>query len=83
MNVLTKFEAAMRGYRSISAPIDANKAPQIFRSMQASLSNCDSCWISLGNNRFEAARKASEIVEIDADSGDEIKTKRNCRRKIQ
>jgi hypothetical protein len=62
LRVLSRAEAVAQGYRRISMPVNRKSESAVFEAMDQGLSTCDAAWIDIGRGRFEAARRASEIV---------------------
>jgi hypothetical protein len=66
LRVISAETAAREGYRPITVPINPKTEPHIFSSIQSGLKGANAVWVSdpMGK-RFTAARKASELIEVN------------------
>jgi len=61
MRIITPAIARLEGYVEISVPISRKREPEIFESMEATLTGTDAVWLDHGNGTFSAARRRSEL----------------------
>ena len=62
LRIITPQAARLEGYVEISVPISRKREPEIFTSMEATLTGTDAVWLDYGNGTFSAARRKSELV---------------------
>jgi hypothetical protein len=65
MKTLSLSDAARAGFVSITRPINRAREAFICESIETSLSTCDACFIDVGNNSVEAARRATDLKKLD------------------
>jgi hypothetical protein len=61
MRIITPAIARLEGYVEISVPISRKREPEIFESMEATLTGTDAVWLDHGNGNYSAARRRSEL----------------------
>jgi hypothetical protein len=57
--------AKREGYRPITNEVCPRLETAIFLSIQSTLQSCDAVWIECAKGRFMAARKASDLLEVE------------------
>jgi hypothetical protein len=61
LRIITPQAASLEGYVEISVPISKKLEPEIFASMEATLTGTDSVFVDHGNGSYSAARRRSEL----------------------
>lgn len=66
LRCISEATAQREGYKPITTAICPRTEAGIFQSVQKSLKKTDAVWIEAGRSGFMAARKAKELLEIEA-----------------
>ncbi len=66
LRVVSAASAQREGYKPITTAICPRKEAAIFESVQQGLKKTDAVWIESGREGWMAARKAKELLEIEA-----------------